>query len=479
LQHHQLISASAHQVSEQDFPGHLTVAGSELKLTYSFAPGDETDGITLHIPLILLNQISAVRCQWLVPGLIQAKCLALIKGLPKALRKHIVPATNFVDRFLAETDGYQQPLTDALAQYVKHCTGIVIDPDQWDLAKLEPRHLMRFCLLDDKGKVLACSRDLVQLNKAFGEQLGRLVSDHSATSRIAKQGLKDWDFGDLPPCCEEQKADVKLRLYPALVDQGSAVDLRLVESKAKAEQLSVQGLKRLYWLQLQPQIKQAGKQLPGLTQMVLYYRSIGTHAELLNDLVMTTISRVFVISIKQITTQHAFHHNLVANKKHFVPCLYQLAEQLLTILSSRQQLVKALAAISQPSYLKACQDINKQLAGLIYPGFLLATPANWLQHYPRYLQAMAIRLDKLSGQLVKDQGYMDQVQPLEQSYQDYLQDRSQACLADHSILTQQLVDYRFLLEEFRVSLFAQSLKTCVPVSLKRLAKSWQAISQQY
>ena len=463
-----LMRHGAGAVSEAQFPEVLRTQGLELALSYTFEPGDADDGVTVSVPLPALNLLRPEPFDWLVPGLLHDKLVYLIKSLPKNLRRNFVPAPNFADACLAALTPAEVPLTEALAKQLLRMTGVAVPADAWDEARL-PDHLrMNFKVVDEAGKVVARGRDLRQLQSRLGD---RAKQSFAAVPvwQAERDEIERWDFGELPESVEFERNGVKMRGFPALMIEGDAIALRLSDSLASAEAASRQALRQLILRQLPDKVKYLDKNLPGIDKMCLYYAPIGQCGDLKHQLIAKVVDIAFLAQGLP-RTQAEFEASLQRGRGQLVTVANELAARVLAILGEYHKIAKRLKGNLQPAWIHAMSDIQAQLGALMARDFVVDTPAEWLREYPRYLKAINRRLDKLRDGVTRDRQAMQEIAPLWQRYLARREQNGQAGTRDP-----ELERYRWMIEELRVSLFAQELKTKMPVSVKRLEAQWQKV----
>jgi len=461
-----LMRRQAGEVTQAQFPDHLLVNGVRLALHYHFEPGHADDGVTATIPLALLNQLGAERFEWLVPGLLQDKLAALLKSLPKALRRNFVPVPEFAAACHAALAPGDVALTAALAAHLRRISGVDIPSDAWRLDAVPPHLLMNFKIVDQHGATVATGRDLAALQRAQGARATAVFAS-LPTLGYERDEVRDWDFGDLPERLEFERHGVQLVGYPALVAERDHVALRLLDAPEKAAAALGTGVCRLYMLQLKDKIKYLEKNLPGLAQMCLHYAPLGGCEQLKQDLIVAIVQRALLGDAPLPRSAADFETRREQGAAALPAVANEIAGWVGEALAAYHAVAKRLRGALPPPWLKAVADIREQLAALIYPGFVAATPYAQLRHLPRYLKAIALRLDKLAQQPARDAAWQVQIAPL---WRDYLvaADKQRKLNAVNAALE----EFRWLLEELRVSLFAQELKTAVPVSPQRLAKLW-------
>jgi len=461
-----LMRQSAAGVTEAQFPEQITVAGIQLKLRYRFEPGHALDGVTVTVPLALLNQLDSARFDWLVPGLIREKVAAYFKALPKAIRKHLFPLQDQVTRFLEEQED-SFPLAAALAHYVRMRSGETISAEIWDDADI-PAHLrMNYRVIDDAGRELAMGRDFNALKAQLGQ--AAQLTFAKAEPGIERAGLTMWDCGDVPREITFERAGRKLTGYPALVDEGESVAIRLFDTRDAADASMRAGVCRLLRIELKEQMKQLDKSLPGLTQAVMQLRSIANADDLKADLVTAICDRAFIGDDELPRTQKEYEAQKQRARTR-LPAVRDAACRMFSETAEEHHRA-SLRLSSVPSALnRVAADLRAQLQRLVYKGFFSAMPWEQLQHLPRYLKAITVRLDKFPGNPERDEKHAASIAELWKFYQERSDKLRKAGAQDAA-----LEDFRWQIEELRVSLFAQELRTPYPVSVKRLWKIWESV----
>ncbi|TAN53617.1 MAG: ATP-dependent RNA helicase HrpA [Methylococcaceae bacterium] len=462
-----------------NFPDHLDVGEVSVKLEYRFAPGDEEDGVTAIVPLHQLNQLHQAPFDWLVPGFLREKIIALLKSLPKQLRRHFVPVPDTVDRLLVKLAVGEGKLTASIGALLKATYGIAIPDDAWDETAL-PLHLrMHFRVMDEKGKQLACSRDFADLQRRFGTQAGQHFKA-LADKQVFISGASDWQFGEIPLRSETLAAKTRVLGYPALVDEGATVGLQVFDTEAEACERHKQGLTRLILLALNKDMKYLRKNLMVKPAQELAYgqrlppsegrgkgnqknaradRTQDTLPVLRDDLLVLLVQSLYLDQQADIRSESAFLARLQQHRAELIEQTNSVATLAGTILDSAMALEKALSG--WPAGDACILDLREQLLHLLGAGFLKTTPLARLKEYPRYLKAAQYRLEKLRQDPARDARQWDLFKPLWRRYWDSGQP-----------MPPERDEFRWLLEELRVSLFAQPLKTPVPVSVKRLEDAW-------
>jgi ATP-dependent helicase HrpA len=449
------------------FPQALEIAPQRYKLEYRFVPGDEADGVTLHLPLAMLNALPPARCEWLVPGLLGEKVAELIRGLPKALRRNFVPAPDFARAFVEAEAPRDEPLAKALATFLKRATGVDIAATEFAAVELPTHFRMRYLLHDGDtsskpGKTLASSRDLAALRGQWEGQ-AREAFSRKTDIELTREDVASWDFEEIPA---QVRSGGGLTAFPALVDLGETVALRVFERSEEARAAHRQGVVRLLRNELVSDAKQARRRLPIGNALALKYAPLGGVDGLREDLLEGGFGDLLELHDLDVRTAGAFEKLRTQFSRELFGAgieRLKLAEPLIEAQADlKPWLQPPLLGFARASY----DDLREQLDALLTPSFLRELPMMRLAHYPRYLKAMRLRGERLRQDPTKDQQRMLQVMPY---WRAYLQHRAAGTDAAD------LAELRWLIEEWRVSLFAQELKTAEPVSAKRLAKALAAL----
>jgi len=444
------------------FPAVLELSG-RYRLEYRFMPGDEADGVTLHLPLAMLNALPAARCEWLVPGLLGEKVAELIRGLPKPLRRNFVPAPDFARAFVEAEAPRDEPLAKALATFLKRATGVDVAAAEFAAVDLPAHFHMRYRLHDEQGKTLASGRDLVALRRQWEGQ-ARDAFSRKTDIELTREDVASWDFEEIPV---QVRSDGGLLAFPALVDLGETVALRVFERPDEARAAHRQGVVRLLRNALSSDAKQARRRLPISNPIALKYAPLGGVDGLREDLLEGGFADLLEQHELDVRTAATFETlRAQCSRELFAAGVerLKLAEPVIEAQAElKPWLQPPLLGFARASY----DDLREQLDSLLTPGCLRELAPARLAHYPRYLKAMRLRAERLRQDPAKDQQRMLQVIPY---WREYLKHRAAGTSAAD------LAELRWLIEEWRVSLFAQELKTAEPVSAKRLAKALAALS---
>ncbi len=470
-----LMQHQAEQVTADQFPDQILINRVPLPLEYHFEPGKADDGITQTIPLSLLNQTSSERYEWLVPGLLREKVIFLIKALPKSLRRHFIPVPQYADQCIKAMSSTSGALLPALSEQLRKLTGVEIDMSDWRTEELPLYLQMNFKLVDDQGQLLDESRDLDKLKENWAREAAasfRQIPD----SDYEKRGLTSWSFDSLPEQITLEQNGLEVTAYPALVDKGDCVDLTLMDTKVQAVELTRYGLRRLFMLNQADAVKYLHKNLPDIKQMCLHYANVPPSPytehtqkdvtpceQLKTDLIHVAFDRCFILEQPAITDKNTFEQRITERKSDLINLAAKLAQNIAKPLAEYHAIAKRLTGNIPLAAINSVNDIKQQLGFLIYQGFVHDTPDEALKRLPVYCQAAGIRLDRLLTDPNKDKQRMAEVMPHWQKFINKV----------NKIETSDFKEYRWMLEEFRISVFAQELKTAYPISAKRLEKQWQ------
>ena len=481
LEKEQLMRHEAAGITTDAFPPVLTNRGQGFKLGYHHDPGAADDGVTLALPLAALNQLPANRCEWLVPGLLKEKVVALLKTVQQKYRHRLQPLDEFADRFCDADHDLDEPLVRALTRAAEEHMAQKLPLDAFRSGELRPHLFMNFRLVDEHGGTLAMSRNLAELRAQFRDRVEQAYAAAEIRHEVAAEGAgaTEWKFGTLPellevkvgagsPCVPGKPLRGQVTVgFPALVDLGESVRLTAFDTEDKARAEHRKGLSRLFALQLAAQVK-AIEKLPGLREIALQFISLGTEKELREQLVAVTLERSCLMEPLP-AEESAFAARREAARGRILLVAQEILRLVGTILGEHGMLAKKLDSM-QKAFPQAAADIAAQLAELMPKRFIVATPFERLKHYPRYLKAIALRLDKAKNDPARDARLMADWQALGKPWE---RERN-AMLKGGQPHDAFLDEFRWLLEELRVALFAQELKTSSPVSVKRLQKMWDS-----
>jgi len=457
---------------EAQFPELIGHEGLEFELRYHFEPGHPEDGVSLLVPLVVLHQLPHYLFQWLVPGMLRDKCIALIKGLPKQLRRQFVPVPDYIDKVLLKVSAQDRPLTVVLSEQLQKLTGTKIEESSWNLESLDNWYQMNFVLQNDKGQMIAMARSLHQLQRDFKQQIKQSL-DRPSEQSIARKGILEWDFDYLPAEVELTRGDMTIKAWPALQDNGESASIELVDNPLVAEQISRHGQLRLALLRGREQHKYLLKNLLKGKELALKAAALGPRDEIVLAIIEASFQQAMFTNGSVVRDKEGFDQSFSAGISQVVDIAQQHAVQVasvLTELHEQQKRLRGLGALGADAQL----DIAAQVSWLFSSDTLRRAKPENTQQYPRFVKGISIRIDKLTSQVAKDCEYTAELRSFAIGVEG-LREKQQFLTSDLAYL---LLDFQWLLEEYRVSLFAQQLKTRSPVSAKRLAKKWSDIVNQ-
>ena len=471
-----LMRHEASGVTTEVFPKVFNWQGVSLAVDYHFEPGSPRDGVTLTVPLFFLNKVDADQCDWLVPGMLKEKVQFLLKSLPQKLRRHCVPipeyAAGFYQRWFDRLAEPGSGLIEALIKDLATELGIRALATDFKLETLPAHLFMGFKVVDEHGRMLSAGRNLAQIRAELGKQAQTnftkmAIGDQQVAQAIAHENLTDWTFGTLPELLEiRRKAQIVIG-YPALVDQGSACALDVFDDPQAAQLAHHKGLSRLFRLALKEQVKFLEKNIHDLTKLGMLYMPLGTQEQLREHIITCAIGLACLGDPKPLD-KASFDARCLEARAKLGLLAQEVARLAAQVLEAHATLLRKLPQ-AKP-HVSALQDLQQQLNALLRADFLLTIPYAQLSHVPRYLKAAFARVDKLKADPARDAKLMAEMAPLLTQYT-----RARAALKGAS--DPALDEFRWLLEELRVALFAQELRTPMPVSVKRLQKTLEAMQR--
>ena len=509
LKREELMRHEAAGITTASFPKTLRLGGIDCAVSYLHEPGDAKDGLTVTVPIYALNQVNAERCEWLVPGMLQGKVLALVKSLHQRPRSRLVPLPDYAAEFCEQTPFAQGSLMDALLKAVRERTQLVVQRNDFKLETLGAHLFMNFRVVDDHGRQLGVGRNLESLKAELGGQARtafqalaalkvQAAPAHSAPSPPASrpagagqdlkvvsappvpalpngQGLGQsmvaarytaWTFGELPELMEVRRGSQVLVGFPALMDCKTHVEIEVFDEPDVAAARHRAGLRRLVALQIREPLRYLDKGLPELVKMAVHFMPLGSLEELREQVIEVALDRAFLADPLP-TDEAAFRRRVDEGRGRLTLIAQEVSRLAGTVLTDHAAALRKLKDSKPPR--DVSEDIAAQLQRLLPKRFLMLTPWPALQHLPRYLKAVVLRLDKLRADPARDAARLAELRPLEQRWLRRLSDLKGSGPG-------RLDEYRWLLEELRVSLFAQELRTPQPVSVKRLDKVWAQLS---
>lgn len=503
LEQTDLLKKDADHISDDLYPPTIINRELQLPLEYHFLPGHALDGVTVAFPLSVINQLDESVFDWLVPGLIREKITLLLRALPKVIRKQFVPIPDTVTAFLQQTVYGEGDLIDTLMVFLKGKLSYTLSNQldhemakagQSDFSEKIPDHLkMNFKIIDQQGHELDSSRNLAILKQRWAEQARAQLEQVALSSKdsqdsIERQDIRQWDFEPLAEQLVVERHGMTMTLYPALQDTQDSVAIKLFDQHKLAADNHAQAIFRLLTLMLSKDLKTLQKQLPFIDKICLLFTPYGACTQLKQDIVhgivLNSMRNAIAkdengqLKINAIRNKEAFEQLLNAVKASLEENKVDLCQTILNVLQANQGLSKQIKGNIPFNLLNTLADIKTQQGCLIYPGFIAQTPLVWLKRLPRYIKGMMTRLEKAKSDPRRDGLNQMQLTPLWEQYE-----QRDKLLKDDNNTPQvlyfaeaQLQEYRWLLEELRISLFAQELKTAQPVSVKRLEKKWQQLT---
>jgi ATP-dependent helicase HrpA len=440
-------------ITTDNFPHEVRLGANTFRLEYQFEPGSARDGVTLISPVALLNQVPAARCEWLVPGLLREKVRALAKSMPQRLRHKLGPLDEFADAFANAVAPSDTPLAQALSRYIRSELNLDVPLDAFRPDSAPPHLRMNFLVADEHGRQLALGKDLAALKKEFSAGIEAVLQEEAP-----RETYRAWTMGDLDEIMQIERGGQTLVGYPALVDEGEAVSLQVFDSPEKAKELHRAGVRRLLAIAFRDRVRDLER--AWARDPVL--------GPLQAELEAAALDRAFLGDAAPMRAQE-FAAAVEAGRSRFMLIAQEMARAASAILAEHAALQKKIAAAGK-TFPREAEEVKAQTARLLAPGWLARTPWPRLQHFARYLKAASLRLDKLRADPARDARLAADISALQTAWS-----REVASRARHGAIPAELEQFGWLLEELRVSLFAQELRTPVPVSVKRLAKLWQSL----
>ncbi|MEV4463951.1 ATP-dependent RNA helicase HrpA [Micromonospora echinofusca] len=459
-----LVNAGRTGVDEADYPDEWSADGVTLPLTYRFEPGTPTDGVTVDIPLPLLNQVPAESFDWQVPGLREELVIALIRSLPKAVRRNFVPVPDYARAALAAMPAGEEPLLDALTRQLRRMTGVTVPRDAWDTERL-PAHLrVSFRVLDEENKPVAEGKDLPALQRRLKAEVRQVVA--AAAPDVVRTGLRTWSIDDLPRTIEQVRAGYAVTAYPALVDEGDTVGVKVFDSPAEQEAAHWAGTRRLLRLTVPSPAKFLQGRLSNEAKLALSRNPHGGVQELISDAAGAAIDKLIGDAGGPAWDAEGFAALRDKVRADLVDTVVEIMDRVRRVLAAAYTVEQRLGATRNLAVVAALADIRAQLNGLVHKGFVTETGYARLPDLLRYLTAIERRLDRLPGNPQRDKQQQDRVAVVQKEYQEML-----AALPPGRRQSAAVRQIRWMIEELRVNVFAQALGTPYPVSEQRIYRA--------
>lgn len=462
-----LMLREADEVNKDAYPDEMEFASITLPLNYCFKPGANEDGVTLTVPITLLNRVSERRCEWLVPGLLEEKIIALIKALPKSLRRHFVPVPDVARTCFQQLEPADTHFLSQLSEVLQRIAGVAVSVSEWNPQALPPHLKMRFRLTDAQGHTLATGRDLKTIKDQYLDQVEAHLSATPANA-LEQEDITDWNFGDLPVVVELENAGVKMQGYPALNAEKGRIALRVFATESNARQAMRTGLRELIKKTCQKEVKYLRRNMPGMDRMGLRFAPFGSVDILRDDLINAAIDQTFIDPFDMPRTRESFYGIVQAQLPALTLTVNRLCDTTDTILETHRRLSQRISGNLPLSWIEAVSDIKDQINYLIYPNVATKTPANWYSRIPLYLKAIDMRLDALDKAPDRDRQRRAELLPLWDACK---------CLLAKENPPDGAHDLHWMIEELRISVFAQSIGTAIKVSHKRVEKKIQDLTK--
>ncbi|MER0373658.1 ATP-dependent RNA helicase HrpA [Vibrio vulnificus] len=463
-----LFKGDASHVTDLDYPNFWHQNGLKLKLSYQFEPGDDSDGVTVHIPLPILNQIDPAGFDWQIPGLRHELVVSLIKSLPKTLRKNFVPAPNYADAFLSRVTAMEMPLLDALEKELRRMTGATVLREDWKLDQV-PDHLkVTFRAVDERNRKLKEHKDLHELKESLKEKVQETLSK-VADDDIEQQGLHTWSFGELPQVYQQKRGGYQVKAFPALVDNKDSVEIKLYETEQEQISAMKAGQRRLILLNVPSPIKYLHANLPNKSKLGLYFNPYGKVLDLIDDCIACGVDKLIEEQGGLVWEPEKFEALKEHVRAELGDTVVDIAKQVETILTTAFNINKKLKGKIDFTMAFALSDIKAQIEGLIFKDF--ATECGWkrLPDILRYMKAIERRMEKLPIDPNKDRLHMLKIESVVKDYKELLNKIPKGLAVPENVK-----EIRWMIEELRVSFFAQQLGTPYPVSDKRVKNAIEA-----
>ncbi|WP_299806819.1 ATP-dependent RNA helicase HrpA [uncultured Shewanella sp.] len=457
-----LMQRSSDHISALDFPEKWHKGNLVLKVSYHFEPSTPDDGVSVHIPVALINQIDEQDFDWIVPGLREEKCIALIKSLPKALRRNFVPAPDYAKACLQAMTPFDMPLIDAMCKQLLRMSGTRISAEDFDTTQLTKHLLVNFKIEGDKGKLLAEGRELEPLKARMQGQVVQAIRS-VADSGIEKKGLEQWTFGDLPKQFEQKKGNFEVKAFPALVDDKTSVSIKLFDDEFEAQKQHRIGLQRLLLLNIPSPVKHLQKSLPNKAKLAMYFNPFGQVNILIDDILSAAVQQLLDEKGIDVRSETAFTEAKDWVRQELNPTAEKIALKVEEILTIYNRIKKRLKGKISLDIAFAMSDIQSQLDQLVFKGFVEQSGWQRLGDLNRYLKGIENRLEKLPVDPNRDRLHMLSVNKVQE-----LLKAQMAKLPKSQPTPDGLIEARWMIEEYRVSCFAQVLGTAYPISEKRI-----------
>ncbi|MEV4756605.1 ATP-dependent RNA helicase HrpA [Micromonospora sp. NPDC049559] len=459
-----LVNQGRGGVDEADYPDTWHSDGLALPLTYRFEPGDAADGVTVDIPLPMLNRVDPEGFDWQVPGLREEVVVALIRSLPKAVRRNFVPVPDFARAALAAIEPGREPLLDALTRELRRMTGVTVPRDAWDLERLPPHLRPNFRVLDEQDRPVAEGRDLPALQRQLKTEVRQVVA--AAAPDVERTGLREWSIGTLPTSVQQNRAGYVVTAYPALVDEGESVGVRVFETPAEQQRAMWRGTRRLLQLSVPSPARFLQGRLSNEAKLALSRNPHRSVVDLLDDAAGAAIDKLMADAGGPAWDEAGFAALRDRVRADLVDTVAEVVDRVRRVLGAAYAVEQRLGRTSSLALVSALTDIRGQLSALVYRGFVTETGWARLADLPRYLTAIERRLDRLPQNPQRDREQQARIEQVQREYQEMLAALPPARRDEDAVR-----QIRWMIEELRVNVFAQALGTPYPVSEQRIYRA--------
>ena len=462
----ELLMLEEQATSIQHYPDQIENNGISVTLNYLFDPRSENDGVTASIKLPLLNQMNAAVFDRLVPGMLKEKLVAMMRTLPKPLRRHFVPIPDSIDRVIEAVAEDRSPIRVALARALSRLKGLQIEPAHFDLSQLPNYLTTGFSLIDENGREMRFSRDLEALQQRY-QHLAHQSFVEGGDATIERQGLKSWDFDRLPVSIPVTIGRYQTEAFPALVDCDESVSIEIFDDPVEAEQAHMEGVRRLLWFAIPAHRKLSKKPLPEWQKISLMYAAIGDLSTLQLSMFHKAQDQVFFLDRPLPRNKRDFDRLIESEGGKLSSVLVEIADGVADSLTQYREILRFIDSNKKALHKGTVSDVKQQLDWLVYEGFVDDIPVEWLAHLPRFLRGILVRLEQARLDPSTDQLRQLKVTPYWQQF-----------LFSEYEYSSSFERWRWMLEEYRISVFAQGVGTSIRISPKRLDQLWQEVEYE-
>ena len=456
------LTKTGNKVSALDFPKTWQQSNLTLPLSYEFEPTVEDDGVSLLIPLPLLNQVQNVGFDWLIPGFRHELIVSLIKSLPKSLRRNFVPAPNYADACLADLNDPTQPFIEAITHKLHRMTGVKVPEDEWKYNNLAKHLSFNFKVLDKQKKVIAQGRDLPRLKQKLSDKMSETIKS-AAESSIERKGIQDWDFEPLPKEFIEKQSGFDVKAYPALVDDKTSVSIGLFDTPEKAQRENQLGLRRLVLMNIPSPVSYLQKQLPNKAKLGLYFNPFGQIKKLIDDCIHAATDELMNEFGSEMMNKDRFDKLRDFVRTELNERVLDIAQKVEVGLTTAHGIHKKMKGSVPLNMINAHGDIKSHVESLVFEGFVTELGVDKLDDWNRYIKGIARRLEKLAIDPSKDRVHQLSIEKVTAAYKAKI-----SKVPVGQTPSGDLLNIRWMIDELRVSYFAQQLGTSGPISEKRI-----------